>query len=79
MAESYTTLRCAFGCFGRIVGNSETILPNDDPNLASKFPQNGILRNFDFEVAEKLTSRGAIATCLLLVQACKLIIVVSRT
>jgi hypothetical protein len=39
----------------------------------------GVLRNFDFEVAEKLTSRGAIATCLLLVQTCKLIIVVSRT
>jgi hypothetical protein len=41
--------------------------------------ENGVLRNFDFEVAEKLTSRGAIAPCLLLVQTCKLIIVVSRT
>jgi len=41
--------------------------------------ENGVLRNFDFEVAEKLTSRGAIATCLLLFQTCKLIIIVSRT
>ena len=45
------------------------------------FPRNGagVLRNFDFDVVEKLTSRGAIATCLLRVQACKLIIVVSRS
>jgi hypothetical protein len=41
--------------------------------------EDAVLRNFDFEVAGKLTSRGAIATFLLLVQTCKLIIVVSRT
>ena len=30
----------------RIVGNSETILPNDNPNLASKYTKNGFLSNF---------------------------------
>jgi hypothetical protein len=48
-------------------------------NYKGEVPEKRVLRNFDFEVAETLTSRGAIATCLLLVQACKLIIVVSRT
>jgi hypothetical protein len=36
------------------VGNSETILPNDNPNLASKYTKNGVMGNFN-ELAENRT------------------------
>lgn len=40
---------------------SETILPNDYPNLASKFPKNGVLGNYDpiqSELDDKPTFRA---------------------
>jgi hypothetical protein len=40
--------RWRFGaCSRRPMHNSETILPNDDPNSASKCTKNGVFGNYD--------------------------------
>jgi hypothetical protein len=49
LADQETAAPCEeqAGCgSGRVVGNAETILPNDDPNLASNCMKNGVLTKF---------------------------------